>query len=82
MGHMSQRFGLRGALSQPAPRAGELPLRLNLLSPSRFPQADQSGSPPLFGLPADPRPISPTRAVSPNAPFHSRILRFTSDPES
>ena len=37
-------------------------------------------STPLFGLSADPRPISPTRAASPNAPFHSRLRKFPSEP--
>jgi hypothetical protein len=34
----------------------------------------------LFGLSANPRPISPTRAASPNAPFHYRLLEFPSEP--
>jgi hypothetical protein len=33
----------------------------------------------LFVLSA-PRPFSPTRATSPNAPFHSRLWKFTSEP--
>ena len=36
-------------------------------------------SSPLFGLTADPHPPSPTRAVSPNAPLHSRLLKFPSE---
>jgi hypothetical protein len=35
---------------------------------------------PLFGLAAFPRPISPTRAASPNAPLHSRLQKFPSEP--
>jgi hypothetical protein len=36
-------------------------------------------SSPLFGLTADPRPTFPTRAVRPNAPLHSRLLKFLSE---
>jgi hypothetical protein len=35
---------------------------------------------PLFGQSADPRPIFPTRAASPNAPFYSRLQKFPSEP--
>jgi hypothetical protein len=37
-------------------------------------------STPLFGLSADPRPIFPTRAASPNAPLCLRLQKFPSEP--